>query len=220
MAQDLGDSGYWDASPEYVALLQSDTLKDSRFEHGRHQACPARLGADYEAALPHRELDEHISPPLDDLSRGTTLASRTLIAFTGWGFALFATDSMLHPGHDSGDQSHRIELTQGDLRQMSVSLLAQGRPAPTAEEIASLVRSKIDEEILFREALAMGLDKDDAIIKRRLAQKMDFVIEDLATMLEPTTAQLTAWFKQNEQRFMLPPRASSPPPLLLSRPAR
>ena len=54
----------------------------------------------------------------------------------------------------------------------------------------------------------MGLDKDDAIIKRRLAQKMDFVIEDLATMLEPTTAQLTAWFKQNEQRFMLPPRAS------------
>ena len=72
---------------------------------------------------------------------------------------------------------------------MSVSLLAQGRPAPTPEEMASLVESKIHEEILFREALAMGLDKDDAIIKRRLAQKMDFVIEDLATMLEPTTAQ-------------------------------
>ena len=53
-----------------------------------------------------------------------------------------------------------------------------------------MVENKVQQEVLYREALAMGLDKDDEIVKRRMAQKMQFLAEDLAAAHEPTTAEL------------------------------
>jgi peptidyl-prolyl cis-trans isomerase C len=131
-----------------------------------------------------------------------------LLHFLAAGLAIFAFYCVLHPGPELGEQSRRIVLTEGDLRQISVAWLAQGRPAPTPEQMKGLVESKVREEILFREALALGLDKDDAIVKRRLAQKMDFLFEDLAAMREPTGAELEPWFAKNAERFALPPRIS------------
>src|SRR5262249_25132990 len=64
------------------------------------------------------------------------------------------------------------------------------------------------EEVLYREALALGLDKGDTIVKRRLAQKMDFLAEDLSAVSEPTSAELAAWFESNAERFALEPRVS------------
>ena len=72
----------------------------------------------------------------------------------------------------------------------------------------SLVEQKVTEEILFREAVALGLDQDDQIIKRRLAQKMDFLAADLAALEEPTDAQLADWYSKHSDRFALPPHAS------------
>ena len=98
----------------------------------------------------------------------------------------------------------KIELTQNDVRQVAVAWLAQGRPPPTPDELRSLVDQKVTEEILFREATALGLDRDDEIIKRRLAQKMDFLAADLAAMNEPSNAELKEWFAGNSKRFALP----------------
>jgi peptidyl-prolyl cis-trans isomerase C len=53
-----------------------------------------------------------------------------------------------------------------------------------------LVEQRVSEEILFREALALGLDKDDEIIKRRLAQKMDFLAADIAALQDPSDTEL------------------------------
>jgi peptidyl-prolyl cis-trans isomerase C len=75
-------------------------------------------------------------------------------------------------------------------------------------EIDQLVENRIQEEILYREALAMGLDKDDTIVKRRMAQKMKFLAEDVAAACEPTTDELKSWFERNKTRFALPPRLS------------
>jgi hypothetical protein len=94
------------------------------------------------------------------------------------------------------------------LRQLAVQWLAQGRSLPTPQEMHSLVEQRVSEEILFREALAMGLDKDDEIIKRRLAQKMDFLAEDVAVLQNPSDAQLRAWYTENSSRFEQPPRVS------------
>src|SRR5262252_7362068 len=94
-----------------------------------------------------------------------------LLHFLLLGALLFALDAWLHP-QDVRVQSHRIVLTQDDLRQLAVQWLAQGRALPTPKELQSLVDQRVSEEILFREALNLGLDKDDEIIKRRLAQKM------------------------------------------------
>ena len=71
-----------------------------------------------------------------------------------------------------------------------------------------MVQMRIHEEILYREALALGLDKDDTIIRRRMVQKMEFLSEDLANAREPTIDELRAWFQQNSQRFTVLPRAS------------
>ena len=99
-------------------------------------------------------------------------------------------------------------LTKDDLRQLAVHWLVQGRPPPTVDQMRVLVEQRVTEEILFREALALGLDKDDEIIKRRLAQKMGFLAEDVAALQDPSNTQLRAWFAQNTDRFALPPRAS------------
>ena len=83
-----------------------------------------------------------------------------------------------------------------------------------------MVENKVQQEILYREALAMGLDKDDEIVKRRMAQKMQFLAEDVAAAREPTTAELRSWFEKNSAKFAQPPPAELPASVLLARPAR
>ena len=131
-----------------------------------------------------------------------------LLLFLLVGVGLFALYRWLNPEAFAPETENRIVITEDDLRQMSVQWLAQGRPALTPEEWQSLIEHKVREEVLYREALALGLDRDDAIIKRRLVQKMDFLAEDLAGLMEPTTDVLEAWYSENPQRFALPPRAT------------
>jgi peptidyl-prolyl cis-trans isomerase C len=131
-----------------------------------------------------------------------------LVQFLLIGTILFLGYHALHPSPGAGAPSARIELTEDDLRQMSVAWLAQGRSALTPEQMRSLVDLRVREEILYREALALGLDKGDTIVKRRLAQKMEFLFEDLSALREPTREELKAWFGKNSERFALPPRVS------------
>jgi peptidyl-prolyl cis-trans isomerase C len=131
-----------------------------------------------------------------------------LLQFVVIGLALFAGHRMLNGGVEPGDAPGRIELTADDLRQIRIVWLAQGRPSLTPEQMQSLVESRVRTEILYREALALGLDKDDTIVKRRMAQKMDFLFEDVAALREPTTDELRAWFEKNAERFTVPARAT------------
>jgi peptidyl-prolyl cis-trans isomerase C len=124
------------------------------------------------------------------------------------GVALFVGYSVLYPKSETPSESNRIVLTPDDLVQMSVAWLAQGRSPPTPEQMQNLIELKVREEVLFREAIALGLDKDDTIVKRRLAQKMEFLAEGAAIENDPSTETLKAWFKDNQQRFALLPRVS------------
>jgi peptidyl-prolyl cis-trans isomerase C len=131
-----------------------------------------------------------------------------LLHFLLIGLVLFAGYSILHPKSEAASESNRIVLTPDDLVQMSVTWLAQGRPPPTPEQMQNLIELKVREEVLSREAIALGLDKDDTIVKRRLAQKMEFLAEGAAVDNDPSTDTLKAWFKGNQQRFALLPRVS------------
>jgi hypothetical protein len=134
--------------------------------------------------------------------------SEPLLQFLLAGALLFGAYRILNPEPDTGTDPQHIEITKDDLRQLAIAWLAQGRQMPTADQMRALVDQKIAEEILAREAIALGLDRNDQIIKRRLAQKMDFLAADLAAFREPTSAELETWFRQNSERFALPPRAS------------
>ena len=131
-----------------------------------------------------------------------------LVQFLLIGTVLFLGYRALHPSPEAGALSTRIELTEDDLRQMTIAWQAQGRPLPTAEQMKSLVETKVREEILYREALALGLDTNDTIVKRRLAQKMEFLAEDVAALRDPSVDELRAWFEKSAARFALPSRAS------------
>ena len=148
-----------------------------------------------------------LNPPAVSMTRGGVLRE-PLLQFLLLGLLLFVGYHGAPPRRGSGGQSGRIELTADDLRQIGLAWVAQGRPAPSPEEMRSLVDARVREEILYREALALGLDKDDTIVRRRLAQKMEFLFEDVAALREPTADELRAWFEKNAERFTLPARAT------------
>lgn len=131
-----------------------------------------------------------------------------LVHFLVIGLVLFISYRAMHPEAESPDQSRQIVLTEDDLFQISAAWLAQGRPAPTADQMQSLIEAKVREEVLCREGLALGLDKDDTIVKRRLAQKMEFLAEDMSNLAEPSPQELKSWFESNRERFALQPRIS------------
>jgi hypothetical protein len=79
---------------------------------------------------------------------------------------------------------------------------------PTAGELAGMVEQEIDEEILYRQAVALGLDRDDLVIRRRLATKMEFLTDDLAEAANPTDEQLQAFLLQHPDKFSLEPLTS------------
>lgn len=130
-----------------------------------------------------------------------------LLHFVVAGFALFAIYGRLH-GPSENKESRRIEITADDVRRIEISWLARWQRPPTAEEMRGLIEEQVNEEILYREALALGLEKDDTIIKRRLAQKMDFLAEDVAALREPAPGEVEAWFAKNRERFAPPPLAT------------
>ena len=136
------------------------------------------------------------------------LLREPLTQFLLLGLLLFVGYHGLRRGADPRGQPGRIELTADDLRQIGLAWVAQGRAAPSAEEMRSLIDARVREEILYREALAFGLDKDDTIVRRRLAQKMEFLFEDVAALREPTADELRAWFGKNAERFTVPARAT------------
>jgi peptidyl-prolyl cis-trans isomerase C len=131
-----------------------------------------------------------------------------LVQFLLIGGMLFAIYSVTPAGSATPAASREIRLSYDELAQLVLVFKSQWRREPTAEEFNRLVEDKVQGEILYREALAMGLDKGDEIVKRRMAQKMQFLAEDVAAAREPTSAQLRAWYEENSASFAQPPRVS------------
>ena len=131
-----------------------------------------------------------------------------LVQFLLVGMALFGGWRLVQPADAARGPANRIVITEDDLKQMSAVWVSQGRPPPTLQQLQGLIDIKVREEVLYREALALGLDKDDTIVKRQLARKMDFLAEDLSKLEEPQPGELRAWYGQNQARFALPQRVS------------
>ena len=90
----------------------------------------------------------------------------------------------------------RIEVTAAVIERLRAAYERQFGQPPDAEELRGQVTAHIREEVLCREALAMGLDRDDTIVRRRLAQKMEFLTDDIAGAAEPTDAAVREFFRE------------------------
>ena len=131
-----------------------------------------------------------------------------LVHFLLLGAALFAISRAVKPATDRTAPSREIVLTLDDLRQLQIGFASQWQRPPNGQEMVGLIENRIKEEVLYREALAMGLDKDDTIVKRRMAQKMEFLAEDVSGAHEPTAEELRAWFARNRAMFTQPARVT------------
>ncbi len=141
-------------------------------------------------------------------SRLRRLLREPLLQFILIGVVLFGVWRLVNPAADMRGPSNRIVVTNDDLKQMALVWVAQGRSPPTPQQMQNLIETKVHEEVLYREALALGLDKDDTIVKRQLARKMEFLAEDVSKLEEPKPGDLSAWYEKNKARFALPPRVS------------
>ena len=97
-----------------------------------------------------------------------------------------------------------IVVTAGELEWMQASWQKRWNRPPTAEEFDGLIQQYIKETVLYREALTMGLNKHDMIIRRRLAQKLEFLAKDLVALTPPTEAELQAYFDEHQARYQEP----------------
>ena len=134
------------------------------------------------------------------------LLKEPLVHFLVLGLALFALFGAV--SDDSGATEGVITISEGELVRLSTTFQRQWRRPPTEDELAGLVEALIREEVLYREALGLGLERDDTIIRRRLAQKIEFLSEDLASRIEPGEDDLKKFFDENPELYELAPELS------------
>jgi hypothetical protein len=100
----------------------------------------------------------------------------------------------------------QIVITEGQIAHLAAGYnRVHGRPA-SPEELEGLIRDYVREEVYYREALALGLDRDDPVIRNRLRLKMEFISDDVAAQAEPTAEQLRGYLQEHPDRFRIEPR--------------
>ncbi len=103
---------------------------------------------------------------------------------------------------------NKIVITAAEIERLSANWSKKWNRQPTEIELKGLVNSYIKEEVYYREALALGLDQNDTILRRRLMQKMEFLSNDLAELNQPDESALNTYFLDNQERYELPARVS------------
>ncbi|MFT5412691.1 MAG: hypothetical protein ACI9NC_005441 [Verrucomicrobiales bacterium] len=99
-----------------------------------------------------------------------------------------------------------IVITPERITRLAAGYRSVWKRMPTDDELDALIDEDIREEVYYRAALALGLDRDDAVVRRRLRQKMEFLADTGADLLEPAAGELEAYYAANEQTFRRGPR--------------
>jgi hypothetical protein len=139
------------------------------------------------------------------------LIKEPLLHFLLIGSALFLLygwrgNSASLPGGQADTPTVQIVITRDALDQMNSLFAKTWQRPPTEEEQQGLIEDYIRNEIYYREAIAIGLDRDDEVLKRRLRQKMEFIYEDITSLAEPTDEALHAFMKKHYEKYLTDPQ--------------
>ena len=132
------------------------------------------------------------------------LLKEPLFHFLLLGAAIFGGHRLVAAGRATAPDE--IVVTQGRIDALTAAFTRTWQRPPTASERDGLIRDYIREEVYAREAIALGLDKDDVVIRRRLRQKLEFVSEDVLAPPEPTDDQLRAYLTSHPDAFRVEAR--------------
>ena len=122
-----------------------------------------------------------------------------VLIFLVIGICLYLIDTAM-----SADEDKNIFVSDQEILSLISAWKSQVGRDPTDDELARIINNLIDEEILYREALLLGLDQEDTIIKRRLAQKISFLKEESIPEI-PTTKELNEYYKNNKEKYYIEP---------------
>ncbi|MHB2208218.1 peptidyl-prolyl cis-trans isomerase [Methylobacterium sp. CM6257] len=139
-------------------------------------------------------------------SQLAALVREPLVHFLFAGAVLFGGYSWLNRGAQS--EPEPIRIGEGEARWVRETFSSQWRRDPTPDEMRDLLTTLRDEELLAREARALGLDQHDTVVRRRLAQKLSFLVEDTARLAEPGEDQLRQFYTDHAERYRSAPRIS------------
>jgi peptidyl-prolyl cis-trans isomerase C len=128
-----------------------------------------------------------------------------LLHFVVIGAAIYLLyGAFAEPVMDETDKT--IVVSAGEIEWMQSSWQKRWNRPPTDKEMDGLVQQYIRETVLYREALTMGLNQHDQVIRRRLAQKLEFLAKDLVALTPPTDEELQAYFVEHQDRYQEPAR--------------
>jgi len=124
------------------------------------------------------------------------------VQFAVIGAMLFALNGLFQDGSPGDDQE--IVITQNRIQHLSNIFERGWQRPPGADELQGLIDDYVREEVLYREAVKMGLDENDTVIRRRLRMKMEFLAKDLVDAIEPTDQVLQNYYDANIARYTVP----------------
>lgn len=127
-----------------------------------------------------------------------------LTHFILFGILIFAVAHVM----EARSKRYTIEVAPEDIVRIVNSYVQQYGSEPQPSQVHVMVDNYIREEIFLREGIALGLDRNDEIVRRRIAQKYSFLQADMAVPRQPTDNELRSWFQTHEDAFVVPARRS------------
>lgn len=115
---------------------------------------------------------------------------------------------LLHAAANDATNGPRdvILITPERISQIAVEFSGVWKRMPTSEELDGLIEEDVRSEVYYRDALALGLDKGDAIVRRRMRQKMEFLTDTSAHLMVPSAGEVEAFFAENRQAYRREPQ--------------
>jgi parvulin-like peptidyl-prolyl isomerase len=121
------------------------------------------------------------------------------------GLVIFGLHAALNrDSRPADDDPYLVEVSSAEVEWLRTMWKKRMNREPTVQELRAQVNQVIRETILEREAVRMGFDRDDVVLRRRLAQKMEFLFKDLSSLEQPSEEALRQYFEENESRYVTP----------------
>lgn len=136
------------------------------------------------------------------------LLKEPLLHFLVLGSLIFAVYSWLNRRAPDKSAVGTVRITSNEIAWLKETWSRQWQREPSRDELRGLVTDFLKEELLAREARALGLDQDDTIVRRRLAQKLEFLVQDTSQIAQPTEEDLRRFYEANPERFQTEARIS------------
>lgn len=131
-----------------------------------------------------------------------------LLHFLLLGALLFGAFTWLHRGENGSRPEQQVRISENDVKWLAETWTRQWQRPPTRDELRGLVTDFLKEELLSREARQMGLEENDTVVRRRLAQKLEFLMEDASRLAEPTEDDLYKFYAAHPEQFQAESRIS------------